>query len=155
MLGAIGEAVGALGKPFMSIIDKKVTDRDLRNQLIAALQSDEMQNEFKIAAKRIDLAIKQAESKSLFVAGARPGFQWTCNIGVFYAFLLQPILTPVTRHFWQQPMPTVPVEAIIAATTGALTMGGVRSREKRLGVAREGGGSGAMAAAAMMSGKEQ
>ena len=151
MLGAIGEAIGGTLKPIISVIDKKVTDRDLRNELIASLQSDEMKHEFKLAAKRIDLAIKQAESKSLFVSGARPGFQWTCNIGVFYAFLLQPILTPITLHFWAQPMPTVPVEAIIAATTGALTMGGVRSREKRLGVAREGG---ALAAAELMSGKE-
>ena len=150
MLGVIGEAVGALGKPFAKIISEKVTDRDLRNQLIAALSSEEMKGEFKLAAKRIDLAIKQAENKSLFVSGARPGFQWTCNLGVLYAFLLQPLLTPVAMHFWQQPMPAIPIEALIAACGSALGFGAMRSREKRLGVARDGGY--AMHAAAEMSG---
>ena len=150
MIGAIKSAVEGIAKPITDIINKKVSDRDLRNELIADLTGQEMKQAFQLTAKRIDLAIKQAESKSLFVSGARPGFQWTCNLGVAYAFLLQPILTPVSMHWLGQPMPPIPIEALMAACGSALGFGALRSREKRLGVARDGGY--AMHAAAEMSG---
>ena len=150
IVGAIKGAVEGLAKPFTDIINEKVTDRDLRNELIASLTSQEMQGKFNLAAKQIDLAIAQAQSTNWFVAGSNPAQRWVIALGMLYAFLLQPIFTPVTLHYWGQEMPVLRTEFVGLLLAGGVGHAGLRAREKRLGVARDGGY--AMHAAKQMSG---
>lgn len=46
----------------------------------------------KIALSQIDLNKIEASSKSLFISGWRPAIGWICTVGLFYEFLICPIL---------------------------------------------------------------
>ena len=148
--GAIKGAFEGLASPITKIVSEKVTDRDKRNELIAALTGQEMQGEYALAMKKIDLAIAEAQSTNWFVAGSNPAQRWVIALGMLYTFLLQPIFTPVTLHYWGQPMPIPSAEFVAILVGGGVGHAGLRAREKRLGVARDGGY--AMHAAAEMSG---
>ena len=138
-LGVLGDIAKGLVSPITDIIKEKVTDRDLQNELVASLQSQDLSNRFRLAAKRLELAMKQAENKSLFVSGARPGAQWICNLGMLYAFIIQPIFSPMSAYYLGFGLEPIPIEALMTAAASTLGLSGYRSREKRLGVAREGG----------------
>lgn len=87
------------------------------------------------------LAINQEQAKhsSIFVAGARPFLLWVCGVAFAWQFIAQPIVqwgftlwAPGVA--WPPPLDIGP---LMSLTLGMLGLGGLRTYEKRLGVARE------------------
>lgn len=85
----------------------------------------------------------EAASPSLFKSGWRPAAGWVCVLGLFYTFLLKPILpwlVDVTclvlgSESAAPPMPEIPIGELITLLAGLLGLGGMRMYEKRSGVA--------------------
>ena len=89
----------------------------------------------------------QAQHGSIFVAGARPAVMWICAVALGWNYILQPIFSWVV--YATALLGSIELETMQAITppqldTGELTtillgmlgLGGLRTYEKRLGVAR-------------------
>ncbi len=85
---------------------------------------------------------KEAEHGSIFVAGWRPFIGWVCGTALAYNFIVQPLLLYAA---WVIPEGAVLADApqletgeLMTVLLGMLGLGGLRTYEKRLGVARTG-----------------
>ncbi len=126
----IGDIVTAIAKP----IDDLVGDTDLKRKLKAEIQSQLYElNRAQIAVNR-----QEAAHKSLFVAGWRPFIGWVCGVAIAWAFLGQHVAEWAVA-IWAPgtPVPTVDSDRLMELVLAMLGMAGLRTYEKRAGVARE------------------
>lgn len=71
----------------------------------------------------------QAAHRSIFVAGARPAMMWICNIGLGYAFIVNPTIQWLTG----MPGPQLPTKIMMDLVIGMLGLGALRTVEKLAG----------------------
>lgn len=113
--------------------------------------SDEERLKLAIEDKRIDADLlkgqmsvneKEAQHKSVFVAGWRPAIGWIGAAALAYQFILYPLLTwlwVVLQAYELIPKglavpPVLPADALYSIVLGMLGIGGMRSLDKRKGV---------------------
>ncbi len=84
---------------------------------------------------------KEASHGSIFVAGWRPAVGWICGIALGWNFVVQPLLLYVA---WMIPegaklaeAPQLDTGELMTVLLGMLGLGGLRTYEKRIGVARK------------------
>ena len=137
MLPAILPVVGTL-------IDKLFPDKQAADEAklkmmelaqkgeLAALDAD-----VKLAMGQIETNKIEAASKDPFRAGWRPAAGWSCSLGLFYEFLLRPILPWVVGLSGAEvaPMPSVNIDQLMILLGGLLGLGGFRSYERIKGKA--------------------
>ena len=126
----IGDIIAAIAKP----IDDLVGDTDLKRRLKAEIQSQLYElNRAQIAVNR-----QEAAHKSLFVAGWRPFIGWVCGVAIAWAFLGQHVAEWAVA-LWAPgtPIPEVESDRLMELVLAMLGMAGLRTYEKRAGVARE------------------
>lgn len=124
------------------LIDRLIPDpqkkAEAQIELIKLQQAGEFkQIEADLAAQlaQIDVNKAEATNPSIFVSGWRPAAGWSCVFGLFYSFIGQPLFTWIAA-FWGKPAaPTIDVMELMVLLTGMLGLGGLRSYEKKNGVA--------------------
>ena len=87
---------------------------------------------------QLEINKTQAQHGSIFVAGARPAIMWICGVALGWNYILQPILN------WGMFIggidiamaPALDTSELTTILLGMLGLGGLRTYEKRLGVAR-------------------
>jgi hypothetical protein len=126
-----------------SIIDKIFPDKDKADlaklELFRLQQSGELAllaAEAEIVKGQLEINTEEAKSASLFVAGWRPAVGWLCVAGLTYNFVLQPLLTWVSRIYDFDAPPQLDIEDLIMLLLGMLGLGGLRSFEKVKGVTK-------------------
>ncbi len=119
-------------EPVSGLLSELITDKDERNRLAheIALAASAQAHGQMIA--QIDVNKEQAKHGSLFVAGARPSIMWICAIALAYNTILHPIASIVVSD-----MPPVDGNLLYPVLMGLLGLGGMRSWEKKNGVARQ------------------
>lgn len=73
-----------------------------------------------------------AGHRSAFVAGWRPFIGWVCGIGLFFIFLVNPILQWATG----EPGPELPQDIILELVLALLGLGALRTIEKLNGASK-------------------
>jgi len=96
----------------------------------------ELENEFALLAKQSEVNLEEAKSSNLFVSGARPAAMWVCVSGLLYTFLLQPIFSWISLVMKYQAPPIIDTGLLIQLLMGMLGLAGLRTFEKKNGVAR-------------------
>lgn len=85
---------------------------------------------------------KEAEHASIFVAGWRPAIGWICGAGLAWNFIVQPLISWIAFLIPGAPdlsgAPQLEIGELVTILLGMLGLGGLRTYEKRLGVARTG-----------------
>lgn len=109
----IKEVGNALDKVFSS------NEEILSKQVILSRLSNEL------SIGQIELNKIEAEHRSLFIAGWRPFIGWTCGLGLFYQFLLKPILGSFGIN-----VVAVDIESLHSLVISLLGMGAFRTFEK-------------------------
>lgn len=85
---------------------------------------------------QLEINKMEAQHRSMFVAGWRPGSGWICNIGLLYTFLVQPLLSWVAQiKGWPIP-PAIDTEVLLVLLGSLLGIGSFRTFEKSKGVAK-------------------
>jgi len=119
--------LAALVAPAMSILEKAIPDKDLREKLSHELAV--------LADKQITAQIEvnkvEAAHKSIFIAGWRPAIGWICGLALLYSTLLSPIL-----GIWFT-VPEVDTSLLTTVLMGMLGLGTLRTVEKIQKVSRE------------------
>jgi len=85
----------------------------------------------------------EASHGSIFVAGWRPAIGWVCGIALAWNFVVQPLLLWSAWLFPEiapdiSTAPKLDTGELRTVLLGMLGLGGLRTYEKRLGVARTG-----------------
>lgn len=124
---------GALIGPITGLLEKVVPDVDKRAEMahqIATL-ADAQAHERLMGQLAINKA--EAEHKSVFVAGWRPGLGWAGVIILMNNYILAPYVDAFTRF----TIPTLDFGTLMPVIMGMLGLTAARSYEKAKGVARE------------------
>jgi len=119
--------LAALVTPAMSILEKAIPDKDLREKLSHELAV--------LADKQITAQIEvnkvEAAHKSIFIAGWRPAIGWICGFALLYSTIISPIL-----GIWVT-VPEVDTSLLTTVLMGMLGLGTLRTVEKIQKVSRE------------------
>jgi hypothetical protein len=92
-------------------------------------QLAEMDAQVKLMLGQIDVNKVEAAQDN-FRGGWRPGCGWVCFVGLFYNYLLQPLLAWVSEaQGWPVP-PSIDVNELMVLLGGMLGLGGLRSFER-------------------------
>lgn len=135
------EWVRLLVGPITDLVGKFVRDKDEAARLahdIATLVETQAHEQ---VLAQIDVNKEQAKHGSIFVAGARPAIMWVCGFSLAWNYVLYPIVLWAVWLFpeYQSVIETAPKlddGQMITVLLGLLGLGGMRSFEKRHGVAR-------------------
>jgi hypothetical protein len=79
----------------------------------------------------------EASNANVFVSGWRPFIGWVCGAALVYHYILRPML-PWLLALLGKPMPPIPpldMGDLITILLGMLGLGGLRTYEKKQGVA--------------------
>jgi hypothetical protein len=125
--------IGGLIDRVFSIVDKAVPNKDEAAKIKAELATLDWQKEM----AQIGVNLKEAEHKSIFVAGWRPFIGWVCGVCLLYQIAgysmitwLLSIISPETPA-----PPQSDNEILLYVLGGMLGFGGMRTLEKIRGVA--------------------
>ena len=118
---------------------------DLANNVINKIWPDKSEQEKQQLAAAVtlvqgQLSVNQAEASNpnVFVSGWRPFIGWVCGAALVYHYILRPML-PWLLAFLGKPVPPIPpldMGDLITILLGMLGLGGLRTYEKRQGVAK-------------------
>ena len=119
------------------LIDKLIPDPEAKAKAQVELFKMQQEGEFKALEADIQIALSQtkineieAASSDFFRGGWRPGAGWVCTIGLFYSFLLHPMLSWLAQSKgWPVP-PTINMDVLMGLLTGLLGLGGFRTYER-------------------------
>lgn len=124
--------------PVSALLSRVIPDKSERDRLAHEIATmAEVQAHEQIMAQ-VKVNSKEAAHKSLFVAGARPFILWTCGFSMAFNFVGLPIIETVSV-LYGTPIVLDPLdlEVMMPVLFGILGLGGMRTYEKRHGVARE------------------
>lgn len=130
-------AKAALG-PIMDGILRFIPDKNERARAKEQFEGQMLIAMTNLVQGQLEINKAEAQHASIFVAGWRPGIGWICGIALGWNFIIQPIAT------WAAYLNGVDLAGVPQLDTGELTtillgmlgLGGLRTYEKRLGVAR-------------------
>lgn len=99
-------------------------------QMLAALTS--------LVQGQLEINKAEAQHASIFVAGWRPGIGWICGAALGWNYIVQPIITwaAFISGVDLADAPRLDTAELTTILLGMLGLGGLRTYEKRLGVAR-------------------
>ena len=94
----------------------------------------QLEADVQVALAQIGVNAEDAKSGSLFRGGWRPSIGWGCSSGIWYQFLIRPILNGAFVAFGHSaPLPELDTSTLMALVTGLLGLGGLRTVEKLRG----------------------
>ena len=132
---------GALG-PILDGVLRFIPDKNKRAEAKEQFEMQMLAAMTSLVQGQLAINQKEAEHGSIFVAGWRPFIGWICGVALGYNFIIQPLLLYVA---WAIPDGAVLADApqldtgeLMTVLLGMLGLGGLRTYEKRLGVARTG-----------------
>jgi Holin of 3TMs, for gene-transfer release len=83
-------------------------------------------------AGQVKVNMIEAGSDSLFKSGWRPAAGWACVSGLWYQFLLSPLLWWLAQNFlgWTKAPPELAIESLMTLLFGLLGLGAYRTYER-------------------------
>lgn len=127
----------ALG-PILDGVLRLIPDKNAREAAKEQFESQILNAMVGLVQGQLEINKQQAAHPSVFVAGARPFLLWVCGFAYAWTFVLQPLGTwaVLVAGVDVPPLPTLDLGPLSTLTLGMLGLGGLRTYEKRLGVAR-------------------
>ena len=128
---------GVLG-PIMYGVLRFIPDKNAREQAREQFESQMLVAMTGLVQGQLEINKVQAQHGSVFVAGARPAIMWICGAGIAWNFVVKPILMwgAFVVGIDLTEAPELDTSELTTILLGMLGLGGLRTYEKRLGVAR-------------------
>lgn len=133
-----------IAAPILKIIDKVIPDPAQKDaaklELLKLQQAGEfrqMELDAQAAANQTDINKIEAASSDPFKANWRPAVGWVCVVGLFYEFLLMPLLPWLVTVCGGTvpPLPALDNTSLLYLLGSLLGVSGLRTVEKVKGVA--------------------
>lgn len=128
---------GVMG-PIMEGVLRFIPDKNAREEAREQFEGQMLQAMTALVQGQLEINKVQAQHGSVFVAGGRPFIMWVCGVALAWQFVLEPMATwGILVAGVQVPdLPELDMGPLMSLTLGMLGLGGLRTYEKRLGVAR-------------------
>ena len=134
MLGIISSLIG----PVSDILDKVVTDKDLKDQLAHDIATMAERHAHEVVKAQIEVNKAEAQHSSMFVAGWRPAIGWVCCLGMAGNFLIIPFVNMGLELLETGVVvPMIELDVMMPVLMGMLGLGAMRTVEKVKGVDRK------------------
>lgn len=136
--------IGAILDIGSKILDRVIPDPAAKAQaqleLLKMNQTGELAQltaDTDLAKAQIDVNAEEAKNPNLFVSGARPFILWGCGFSLLYVGLFEPIARFVAQviYHYTGAFPVIDTTITLQVLLGLLGLGGLRSWDKRNGVA--------------------
>lgn len=100
--------------------------------------TQEMQNESALLLGQIETNKLEAQNNSVYVSGWRPFVGWVCGVALAYAALIEPMarFVAMVGFGYEGKFPVLDTDITLQILFGLLGLAGMRTLEKRSGVAR-------------------
>ena len=124
--------------PVTGILDKVIEDKDQKAQLAHELATMADRHAQDLALAQIEVNKAEAASGSVFKGGWRPFIGWVCGSAFAYHFVLQPVIVFVVLAVGVDlpPLPEFDMTSLMTVLMGMLGLGGLRTYEKKQGIAK-------------------
>ena len=128
---------GVMG-PIMEGVLRFIPDKNAREEAREQFEGQMLQAMTALVQGQLEINKVQAQHGSVFVAGGRPFIMWVCGVALAWQFVVEPMATwGILVAGVQVPdLPELDMGPLMSLTLGMLGLGGLRTYEKRLGVAR-------------------
>ena len=127
-----------------SLLDKLIPDpqaaADAKLKMLDLAQKGELaalDADVKLAVGQLETNKAEAANANVFVSGWRPFIGWVCGAALVYHYIVRPML-PWILAMVGKPVPPIPpldMGDLITILLGMLGLGGLRTYEKKQGVA--------------------
>jgi len=130
--------IRAVTGPILDGVLKLIPDKDARAKAKETFDTQMLGALTGLVQGQLEINKKEAEHQSIFVAGWRPAIGWICGIALGWNYILQPIMSWVAFVVGADlaDAPHLDTAELTTILLGMLGLGGLRTYEKRLGVAR-------------------
>jgi len=134
----LGELIKSLVGPIIGPLIDRIPDPNERAKAKEQVEAQMLAAMTSLVQGQLEINKAEAQHGSLFVAGWRPGIGWICGIALGWNFIIQPIVSwgAFVGGIDLAGMPTLDTNELTTILLGMLGLGGLRTYEKRLGVAR-------------------
>jgi len=124
--------------PITELLSKVIPDKTERERLAYEISTLAERQAHEQVMSQLEVNKTEAAHKSLYVAGARPFILWTCGVSMAFNYVGVPLVEMITV-LAGNPIVLEPLnlEVMMPVLLGMLGLGGMRTYEKRHGVARE------------------
>lgn len=133
MAGIFDIILGPVADVVKDVIDKQVVDKNA-----AAAAKAEIDKQLVLAAisqqkSQTDIDLAEANNKSLFVSGWRPGIGWTCALAYLSNYIIAPFFSfgsAIVYHVAGTPFPAYPqidLQTMAPVLFGLLGLGAYRT----------------------------
>jgi hypothetical protein len=130
--GLLGGKDGAL-KQVASVIDSIHTSEEEKLDKQILMQRIQQ----KLAEKQLDVNVKEAGHRSVFVSGWRPAIGWTGAFALMFEFILSPCIEWYSKFAGLNlTAPEIQTGPLLAIVTSMLGVAGMRSFEKAKGLTK-------------------
>ena len=122
------------------LLDRVIPDVNERKKAKEELAQLQVNGELEGLLGQLKINLAEAQNHSVFVSGWRPFVGWTCGIALAYNFVAYPLLKFGAVLFFDvdlSELPQLEASELMTVLLGMLGLGGMRSYEKRNGVARK------------------
>ena len=124
-------------KEGIKVIGKFIPDKDKQAQAAAEYEAALLAAETELAKAQIETNKIEATNTNIFVSGWRPFIGWVCGFALAYHFIAQPFLAFLCALFeYNITLPIFEMDTLLYILGGLLGLGGLRTYEKKVGVAR-------------------
>ena len=133
--GLLKTLIGPILKPLIDRIPDK-NERARAQEAIEVQMLDAMSG---LVEGQLRINEQEAKHSSIFVAGWRPAIGWVCGFALAWSYIVAPLLTwgIFVAGIKIEGLPELDTGPLMTLVLGMLGMGGLRTYEKRLGIARK------------------
>lgn len=124
--------------PALEGVLRLIPDKNARAEAAEAFENNVLTALVGLVQGQLEINKMEAQHQSIFVAGWRPAIGWICGIALGWNYVLSPIIqwVAVANGFDLEQAPRLDTAELTTILLGMLGLGGLRTYEKRLGVAR-------------------
>jgi hypothetical protein len=135
----LGDLLKGVIGPVVDGFLKFIPDKNARAEAKEQMESQMLVAMTSLVDGQLKINMKEAEHGRIFVAGWRPAIGWICGSALAWSFVLQPFVSWIAFLFGVklEGMPELELGPLLSILMGMLGLGGLRTYEKTLGVARK------------------
>ena len=124
--------------PITELLSKVIPDKTERERLAYEISTLAERQAHEQMMAQLEVNKTEASHMSLYVAGWRPFIGWSCGLAMAFNYIGVPVVETVSViNGTPLTIDPLDLEVMMPVLLGMLGLGGMRSYEKRNGVARE------------------
>lgn len=135
----LSSLISLISGPITTVLERVIPDKNKAAAMAHEIATMVDRQAHEQIMAQVQVNKQEAAHKSLFVAGWRPFIGWVCGAAMAFNFMAIPLINYGMALYGSEilPPPPLDLEVMMPVLLGMLGLGGMRSFEKRTGVARE------------------